>query len=533
VGNLVTQSRLRLLRRTLAARLRDLIHDESGSYLVFMTILMPVLIGVAALGTEGAEVLTLHRQVHAAADSAAVSVASYYAAQTSAICTYPTCFTHADLVTQAQAVVATYPGMSGATVTVNSPPALGNFSAGTSYCTANPITCASAFEVIVSQSHSPLLSSYWLPSEITVTGRAVALINVANGSGANCAQALGISSDGTADQASAITANGSARLNVYGCSVGTNSRAGGGSGPPSAAINLVETNGVLGGRVSAVGGVSIATVESCTSVSGSTCNGAATVAPLTGAGATPDPYASTSTPSASTCLSPPAADQCTTGSGVVIPGWCISSGTTTLSPGTYCGGISSSGNAQVTLRTGVYVLASTTQNETGLTMANGTTLDGTAGTTLVFTETSSSNGAYPSASGSSGCSTTGTCMMDIANGASMSLTAPTPTSGATTAGFVIMGDRSMPVGTVGQSGPSQGSQFVIENGATATLGGVVYLPNGALSFEGNGGATTPCTQIIANVFDLNNSGNLNINCSTAGGGTAPLSMFGAVPLLVE
>jgi Flp pilus assembly protein TadG len=45
---------------------------------------MPVLIGVAALGTEGAEALTLHRQVQAAADSAAVSVASYYAARQTA-----------------------------------------------------------------------------------------------------------------------------------------------------------------------------------------------------------------------------------------------------------------------------------------------------------------------------------------------------------------------------------------------------------------------------------------------------------------
>ena len=37
------------------------IHDELGSYLVFLTISMPVLIGVAALGTEGAYVLTQHR----------------------------------------------------------------------------------------------------------------------------------------------------------------------------------------------------------------------------------------------------------------------------------------------------------------------------------------------------------------------------------------------------------------------------------------------------------------------------------------
>jgi hypothetical protein len=62
---------------------------------------MPVLIGVAALGTEGAQVITLHRQAQAAADSAAVSVATYYAAQ-------KTQFTTPTLTTQAEAVAATY-----------------------------------------------------------------------------------------------------------------------------------------------------------------------------------------------------------------------------------------------------------------------------------------------------------------------------------------------------------------------------------------------------------------------------------------
>ena len=96
-----------------------------------------------------------------------------------------------------------------------------------------------------------------------------------------------------------------------------------------------------------------------------------------------------------------------------------------------------------------------------------------------------------------------------------------------------MGDRSMPLGTVGQNGTATGSQFVISNGATVTLSGTVYLPKGALTLDGNGFATANCSQIIANVIDLDNSGNLNINCSTNGGGTAPVSLFGSVPLLVE
>ncbi len=531
------------------------IHDESGSYLVFLTILMPVLIGVAALGTEGAYVLTQHRAAQAAADSAAVSVASYYAAQYNPLLP-PTL---AKLNTQAQAVLAAYvkanPGMSGATATVIWPP-----TPPSNFTTSNWTNCGNggngncAFEVIVSQSHSPLLSGIYLPNAITVSARAVALISTSGigrgGSSASCVLALGNSSvGGPANLAEAITANGNARLNLQGCSIGTNSSAdGGGSSDAiyfgsggSAAINLIEPNGIVGGRVSAVGGVSIAgSVQSCTSVSGSTCNDADPVTPLTGAAATPNPDAGVTIPLASTCLPVPTGNptvsQCT--KDVPNSGWCIS-GSTTLSPGTYCGGINISGGT-VTLTAGVYVLASTAQNETGMTMSNGTTLTGATaaagGNTLVFTSTDGIS--YPSASGSSGCSTAGTCMMDIANGATVNLTAPT--SGLT-AGFVIMGDRSMPVGTVGQSGSSQGSQFVIENGATATLGtlgGVVYLPNGALSFEGAGTATTGCTQIIANVFDLSSSGSLNENCTTnssggIGPGSLPSTLIGAIPLLVE
>jgi hypothetical protein len=149
--------------------------------------LMPVLIGMAALGTEGVYVLNQQRAVQAAADSAAISVANYYAAQTSATCTYPTCFTLGDLKGQAGAVTATYgfvDGTNGASVTVNKPPLSGHFTGADCSGTLN---CA--FEVIVTQLHSPMLSSYWLPKGITVTGRAVAVINVATGSDANCVRA--------------------------------------------------------------------------------------------------------------------------------------------------------------------------------------------------------------------------------------------------------------------------------------------------------------------------------------------------------
>ena len=146
---------------------------------------------------------------------------------------------------------------------------------------------------------------------MTVTARAVALINasgIGGGSSANCILALGNSAaGGPADLAKAITSNGNARLNLQGCSIGTNSSANGGGSSDaiyfgsegSSAINLIETNSILGGRVSAVGGASIVAncssptscTRSCTSVSGSpsSCTGGNPVTPVTTAAATPNP----------------------------------------------------------------------------------------------------------------------------------------------------------------------------------------------------------------------------------------------------
>jgi hypothetical protein len=237
----------------------------------------------------------------------------------------------------------------------------------------------------------------------------------------------------------------------------------------------------------------------------------------TGQAELPDPYANLTIPSPGTCLPPPSGSQCTNKSL-----WCLTGGGNnyTLNPGTYCGGISMSANA-VTLNAGVYVLAVNSATSTaGLTVTNGTTVTGN-GVTLVFT---SSDGTYPSP----GKKSSSVDMMDLAGGTSVTLTPPTTGS---TAGIVILGDRSMPLGTSGASASSpSGSQFTIENGAALNVNGVVYLPNGALSLVGDGaGTANPCVQIIANVIDMSNSGTFTSNCSA----NTPSTLIGAIPRLVE
>ena len=78
-------------RRLLVRVLRD----EEGSYLVLFAFLMPVLVGVAGLGTEGGLWLYTQQALQGAADSAAVSAAYAYA-------------NNSNVLTQAQAITATY-----------------------------------------------------------------------------------------------------------------------------------------------------------------------------------------------------------------------------------------------------------------------------------------------------------------------------------------------------------------------------------------------------------------------------------------
>lgn len=78
--------------------LARLLHDEEGAYLLYMTLTIPILLGLAALGTEGALLTYYHRQVQSAADAAAYSAAVSYSID-------------GDLnnaTTQAQAIVANY-----------------------------------------------------------------------------------------------------------------------------------------------------------------------------------------------------------------------------------------------------------------------------------------------------------------------------------------------------------------------------------------------------------------------------------------
>jgi Putative Flp pilus-assembly TadE/G-like len=165
-------------------------------------------------------------------------------------------------------------------------------------------------------------------------------------------------------------------------------------------------------------------------------------------------------------------------------------------PGVYCGGISLNAGANVTMAPGVYYL------DGGQLSLNGSsTLTGT-GVTIVFTSSTPSNAnSFATAK--------------INGGATVNLTAPT--SGAT-AGFVLYGDRRMPVGT---------SQL-LNGGSAQVFSGIIYFPTAALNYTGGASGTNGCTQIVADTITFGGDSNLSLNCPSFG-----VAKIGAIAQLVE
>ncbi|QOZ30809.1 TadE/TadG family type IV pilus assembly protein [Bradyrhizobium sp. CCBAU 53421] len=334
-----------------------------------------------------------------------------------------------NFATEANAITTFYGyanGIGNVTVTVNQPPTTGSFTSS-----------SQAVEVIITQPQARLMSALFGSGAVPVTARAVALGNVGTG----CVLAL----DPTANPA--VTVKGNTQLNLINCNLYDDSNA-------SSALNVSGTATISAAMVGVVGGVS------------GTSSITATNGIRTGIRAIGDPYANV-TPT--------------------MPTWCDYSnkfnvkGTTTLSPGSYCGDISVAAGATLTFNPGIYYF-----NGANLSVAGNATITG-SGVTLVFT---GSSGNWGSAT--------------IGSNANVSLIAPT--SGVT-AGIAIYGDRKMPVG----------SSFNLTGGGTQNLQGAVYLPKAALSFSGGNGTSANCTQIIADTISIVGSSNVQVNCAAMGG----------------
>ncbi len=447
---------------------------------MLVAMMVPSLLGVAALAVDGGSWGYSHMNLQGAADLAAYSAAKAYTTNNGA-----------NITTEAEAIVAKY-GIIGATVNAYNPPVSDggtcSLAAGDAY-----FGNTNAFEVIVSKSYAPILSKIvGVSNSVTVCSRAIAGL-VGNG---DCALSLG-----TTGTTISVTGN-NADVQTTGCGLFSNS-----SDPHSIsvggqndAINLLG-----GGVVGSVGGVS-------DTGGGGRGGTGISPAPETGLTPVPDPYASEASswsacPTGITCspsspltcggignppctaTTPPTTTTCspsvTTGHGhnaVTTTYPCNAA--TSLSPGVYPNGITlSANNTTYTMSAGVYYVGNAADG-IGLELTGqSVTLNATGGVTIVLT-------------GNSIVNMTG-------NSAALNLTAPTT---GWSEGIAIWEPTS-----------TGSNQFAGGNTNVDNITGVIYTPNANVTYTGNSTGTPTCTQIISKTLTLQgNNISFKGNCGLAG-----------------
>jgi Flp pilus assembly protein TadG len=426
--------------------LARLLRDEEGSYLLIMTLAIPVFIGVASLASEGSLLFYKHRQLQSAIDAAAYSAAVAYSNNSSA-----------DITTQAQAIVASYGfvvGTGNNQVNVPTPTIITNYAGSTN----------TAIQVTATRPQLPMLSGLWLSNPINVGASATAIISGsgAGGSG-NCMVALGNTATGNnAPDAIQVQGGGGAtNINVPGCGVYSNSND---CSKGAFSVSFGGNAKIVAGSLGSVGCIDVFGNANITLPNGGNYTQQD--------GYVTNPYAGTTMPTSGTTGSCNSSQTCSPG---------VYTGTTQLKGGTW------------TLQPGIYIFEGEFQVGPG---GGGTTVNGT-GVTLVFTSaTPNTPSSYPST------------MLNFDSKANVTLTAPTT---GPTAGFVLMGDSTMPLNT----------SFTTAANATVNLTGLVYLPNGALSWGGNANTSgsKQCLEIIANTIVLKgDSAVSNGGCNSAAGG---------------
>ena len=333
-------------------------------------------------------------------------------------------------ITAAATQSATDNGLGNGTITVHTPP------------TSGPNTANKAVEVILNQNLDRVFTSIFSASKVPEQARAVALITDASKA---CVLAL----NSSASQSALFS--GSTSVKLSGCSVMSNSSA-------SDAIKVQGSASLQADCLITVGGVSLN-------------NPVTTVckSPITQALPASDPFASLPAPAASNP--------------------CQNANKSTLSPGTYCSGLSLSGN--VALSTGTYVLQGSLKINAGA---------------VITCAAPCTNGVTIFMAGSS--------TVSINGNATVTLSAPTS---GTYSGVLFYGDRN---------GTSAKSNF---NGtATSSLTGAIYFPRQEVDYLGNFSGKNGCTQVVADTIQWSGSSTINQNCSSLGMKDIPAAQSVAV-----
>ena len=408
-----------------------------GMIAVPTAILLVALLGFASLAVDIGSMLWQRRAMQSAADSAALG-----GALAATVGNPP------DFTVEGKSIAASYgfvDGTANTSVKVNQPPTLGAY--------ANN---ALGIEVLITRPYSAILASLFHPAAFSIAARAVALIGKP---GNSCILALDPAASG------ALSASGSAAVTLNTCDLDIQSS--------SASALLIEGGAVLDAEdISIVGGYQTSGSGAINSTKGIQTN----APPVT------DPYGTLAVPAFTGCAQ--------TNFSV--------SGTTvkTLSPGVYCGGISISHGARVTLSAGQYILDGGNFSVSGSATVTG------SGVTIILT---SSKGASKIGS------------VSIGNGGALNLSAMTAGS---TEGLVFYQD---------QNAPTTGTNS-FQGAASMRITGAIYFPEQSLTYSGSTSNSSGCTQLIAMTLQFTGSATFALDCAGI-----PIRSIGATaqPTLVE
>jgi len=421
----------------LAARFR---RDRSGAYAVMFGLMAPLFIGALALGSETGLWYSTQERMQGAADSSAISAAIGLIGGDT------------NVTLEANATAASngfVNGSSGTVITVNKPPKSGP-NTGT----------AGAVEVIIKQPQSPLFSSLFLNSPVVVQARAVAgapkSVTCVLAKGKIVGSLLGISTIALAD----VLADQ--------CDVADNSAS-------LLAMTVVLLSKITAQQVNVVGGI--------VDVLGSIITTQGTHSP---APPTADPFEGLTVPSFSGL-------PCNPYSAQFKP---LITGTVTLSPGRYCGGVGLDIGANVTLSPGTYYLDGGLVGLLNFSVVAGATITGT-GVTIVLTPTNPLIGLPAT----------------LLLGGVINLTAPTSGPFANVVFFVPPGAL---LSAITFSGPQ--ANFV----------GTIYAPSSIVLYALGGPTHTgQCTRLIADTIEFIAGGASFSKCAVTLGpsAAAPASLL--------
>ncbi len=307
---------------------------------------------------------------------------------------------------------------SQGTIAVNNPPQSGTHQTN------------QAVEVLISENVPRFFTSVFINTPLVEHTRSVTIFQTASNA---CILAL----DTTA--ASAVLFSGSASLTLAGCSVMANSLS-------SSAIQGQGSTSVLTDCIIAVGGVSLTS-----GITERVCSN-----PLTQAPPVADPFANVPSPTP--------------------PGGCQSTSGGSLSPGTYCSGLTLQGT--VNLQPGTYYI-------------EGGDLKINANANVT------GNGVTIYMSGSSSVTMNGNATVNLS----------APTSGAYS-GMLMMGDRSCT--------SCSNTSETLNGTATSRMTGAIYFPKRNVNYIGNFSGANGCTQIVADTVTWNGHSSLAASCTGFG-----------------